>query len=84
MGITTVFAVPREYSQSQIMEDVMVCFRRQPGVPLSLGRVADSLAGVTLAQVEQAVKKLEGRVPGREKDAYLHFCRINCSAVYIP
>lgn len=84
MSITTVLPMPREYTCSSLMQDVMTTLRRQPEVPLSLGVIADSIAGITVAQVERAVKNLEGPVPGREEDAYIHFCRVNYEAVYIP
>jgi hypothetical protein len=66
------------------MQDVMTTLRRQPEVPLSLGVIADCIAGVTVPQVERVVNKLEGPVPGRDGDGYIHFCRINYEAVYIP
>jgi len=66
------------------MLDVMAALRRQPGVSLNLGVIADSIAGITVTQVERAVKNLEGPVPGRDGDAYIHFCRVNYEAVYIP
>lgn len=83
MGITTLLPAA-DISQSRITEDVLACLRRQPGVPLDLTLVAESLAGVTPAQVEHAVRKLEGPSPGYEQDAYVHFCRLNHRAVFIP
>lgn len=84
MSVTTVLPMPREYSCSRLMQDVMTTLRRQPEIPLNLGVIADSIAGVNVAQVERAVKNLEGPLPGHDAEAYIHFCRVNYEAVYIP
>lgn len=84
MSMITILPPACEYSLSRLMEDVLTCLRRQPMVPLDLRVVADSLAGATLSDVERAIEKLEGPVARAGEDAYVHLCRINNQAVYIP
>lgn len=84
MSITVTLPPVREKSLSRLMEDVLACLRRQPMVPLDLRVIADSLAGATLTEVERAVSKIEGPAPCPWEGAYVHHCRINNQAVYIP
>ena len=84
MSITTILPPVRDASLPRTMEDVLTCLKRQPGIPVDLRRVADSIAGLNVAQVEKAVLKLEGPTPGPAKEAYIHFCRVNNQAVFIP
>lgn len=84
MSITTILPPARELSLSGVMQDVLASLRRQPMVPLDLRVVADNLAGVTVFDVERAVMKLEGPIRKSGEEAYVHFCRLNNQAVYIP
>lgn len=84
-SMITFLPPPGEISLSRLMEDVLACLRRQPMVPLDLRVLTGNLSGVTLADVERAIEKLEGPiVNGSASGAYLHLCRINNQAVYIP
>lgn len=90
MGISTLLPPVKRVSASRIREDVIACLRRQPGVPLDLRYLEASIAGVSYADIERAVRQLEGPVPGyysnrgSKKEAYVHLCRLNNQAVYIP
>jgi hypothetical protein len=90
MGISTILPPVRGVTPGRIKEDVMTCLRRQPGVPQDLHYIVASIAGATYADVERAVRRLEGPVPGyytaksSKKEAYVHLCRLNNQAVYIP
>jgi hypothetical protein len=90
MGISTILPPVKRVSPGRVREDVMACLRRQPGVPLDLRYLVASIAGATSADVERAVRHLEGPVPGyyttrgSKKEAYVHLCRLNNQAVYIP
>ena len=84
MSITTILPPQRDDRLTRIMEDVLTCLRRQPGVPVDLQLVADSIAGLSVDQVERAVLRLEGPAPGPDGVAYVHFCRVHNQAVFIP
>ncbi len=84
MGISTILPLARRKSQSRVAGDVLSCLRRQPMVPLDLGVIADSIAGATIADIERAVANLEGPVTEAGEGVYVHYCRLNNQAVYIP
>jgi len=84
MGTTTILPPAHEKTMSRLTEDVLSCLCRQPMVPLDLRVIADSIAGVTVAQVERAVANLEGPIAQPGDGAYVHHCRLNNQAVFIP
>ncbi|MHB1361897.1 MAG: hypothetical protein ACYCW5_04780 [Thermoleophilia bacterium] len=86
MNITTIIPSKRVLCLDVIRNDVLSCLRRQPGVPLSVETLADSLAGITKSQVERALFEIEGPITGADgrDTAYVHRCRCSGDAVYIP
>ena len=83
MGITTI--VP-PLEMDRVRDDVLDCLRRQPETPLSPDFILGCIAGVTSAQVETALRELEGPAPASmgSECAYVHRCGWSGEAVYTP
>lgn len=69
-----------------LLEDVFLCLKRQPNIPLTVDDLMESVAGATSAQVEQAIDELEGPVPAPRghRCSYVHRARCSNKAVFIP